>query len=183
MSSSSKPPRWFLVLWPITALWALYMLHDWPTWQVAPLPLLLGGLWLLARRWSGTQRLLTTAFIAAVVASVVVMQFDTVQVTSRQDLESVTFGWPVGWLTQDLTTLDPPLPFDQGPATLDQANRTQVSYAGWVATIAAFMVPATAVLWFVRRKRERAKTSAHPAPHARAGLGGTVEYVPFSAGC
>lgn len=156
-AAAGKPPVWFWLAWPALSLWAAYSVRDLPTWHLALVPLVLGGLWLFARRRGAVQRWLASVFMAAVVASVVLLVAVPVRVETRQDLNSVTFGWPLGWLTQDLTTLDPPLPYDQRPATLGQAADAKVSHLAWAGDIALLAVPAAAVLalWSRRPSRSR----------------------------
>lgn len=150
-----RPSAWFWVAWPALSLWGAYNVRDLPTWQLSLVPLVFGGLWLSVRGRRAVHRWFAYVFMAAVLASIVALVVVPVRVESRQDLTAVTFGWPLGWLTQDLTTLDPPFPHDQNPASLDQAAGATVSYVPWAADIALLAIPGAAVLRLWTRRPSR----------------------------
>lgn len=54
------------------------------------------------------------AFLFSLIVVVASALSGEVLVDNRADLHSVDFGWPIAWVHQDQSSLDPPLPFALG---------------------------------------------------------------------
>ena len=71
---------------------------------------------LVNTRWRSLSLLSGLALVAVVVAFLVAL-IDRATVTTHSGLGRVMFGYPLGWLTQDQTTLDPSFPVRLSPAS------------------------------------------------------------------
>ena len=102
----------------------------------------------VTRRWRGAAALAGLALVSALVASVVAL-FDHVTVANLDGLSRVAFGYPLKWLTQDQSALDPPFPARTSPAS-PWENPTSVEVGPLIVDV--LVVYAVLVTgWFVAR--------------------------------
>jgi hypothetical protein len=113
--------------------------------ETAPAPRSLSGRWSVAVPFS---------FVAALVVNAVLTFMDTARFRTESELNTLTFGSPLGWLTQDQSALDPPFP---GSATLSSPLEHPVAVAlvPLVLNIALVMVVLLAAWAAIRALRTR----------------------------
>jgi hypothetical protein len=70
----------------------------------------LAGGWFVSRRLSRRSGLALAAAISGFLLTIVIGLTQQVSVNDRHDLETVEFGWPLPWFSQNLSHLDPPFP-------------------------------------------------------------------------
>ena len=102
------------------------------------------------------------AFLFSLTVVLVTALTDRILVTSKADLRSVEFGWPLGWVHQDQSAYDPPFPTHLGLSS-PWENPTSVSLgAVLVDVLFVFAVSAVVLLaavLMVTRVRRRVGAS------------------------
>jgi len=78
----------------------------------------------------------------------------SVHVTKVPQQSSLTYGWPLGWLTQDQSSADPPLPFDLVVGS-PQEFPTKIRWSAFLVDLAVFWLPLLAAVYYVRRAKVR----------------------------
>ncbi len=109
-------------------------------------------------RWREAWGLAGLALVAVLVALVAALN-DFATVTGREALGRVMFGYPLNWLAQNQTTLDPPFPATVSPAS-PWENPTSVAFGPLLVDVLA-VYGLLLVGWFVGRSAFRdVRTSA-----------------------
>jgi hypothetical protein len=112
----------------------------------------------MPRRTNQAVLWLLAGLLGLVVAFAIVLALtwsQTVNVTAPAQQKALTFGWPLGWVTQDLSSMDPPMPYDMSMGSPWEHPVTNVRWAPLGLDLAAFWVPFLAVVYAVRRSVER----------------------------
>jgi hypothetical protein len=101
--------------------------------------------------WFGWGLVTLMAAAAFVVLS---LFFGSVHVTDASQQSSLMYGWPLGWITQDQSSADPPLPYD-----LDVGDPTQfptdVRWPAFAVDLAVFWLPLLVLLYVIQRSNAR----------------------------
>ena len=100
------------------------------------------------------------AFLFSLTVVLVTAMTDQALVRSRADLARIELGWPLDWVRQDQSSLEPPLPAKLGFSSLWE-NPTDVSWAAFLADVlivfaaTGVVVALAAALILVRARRAR----------------------------
>jgi hypothetical protein len=114
---------------------------------------------LLSPRWRVFSALAGLALAAALVAFMATF-IDRAWVTGHGGLARVTFGYPLGWLAQNQTALDPSFPARLSPAA-PWENPTSVAFGPLLVDVLV-VYAVLLVGWFVGRSILRRITTAAP---------------------
>ncbi len=93
--------------------------------------------------------------VLALTVTLVVSWLQTALITDAAQLGSVTFGWPFGWITQDLSSLNPPLPYRLSMGSPFQFPVREFRVLALLANLALVWVPFVALAQVVRRSNQR----------------------------
>jgi hypothetical protein len=93
--------------------------------------------------------------VAGAVMVIALAWTDTALVTNASELGDVTFGWPLAWVSQDLTALDPLLPADMGMNSPWEHPITDIRWLALTADLTALGVPLLAVVYGIKRSTRR----------------------------